>query len=432
MSDPRPPGAVAHLQALETGVGTAEDYARDCRECCALWEPVLRAWTVLDPDCWRPALPGGDQGPLYGLPVGVKDLIDTVDAPTAYGSPIYCGHRPQRDAWIVTRLKSLGAALPGKTVTTEFACFPPGPTRNPHDPALSPGGSSSGSAAAVAAGMVPLALGTQTAGSIIRPAAYCGIFGFKPTHGKLPMTGIKPLSPSLDTLGVFARTLADIAFLTEHLVPSQRASSRLPNRPRIAVCPPLSVADGDPDPARDRRRIAAALASARCIVETLDAQVEVEALSQAQETVMAVEAASSLAAEADVHWLDLAPAVRLLIEQGRAAGPQALDPALRAIAAARRKILGRSDWDIVLTQSVVDRPPPATKGTGDPVACRAWTAAGFPALSIPIDRGAGLPGSVQMIGRPGGDRTLLNLADKLIDACSETGLGHAPAPPPPS
>ena len=221
----------------------------------------VQAWAFLDPDHaleqaraadeWRAT--GRPTGPLHGVPVGVKDIIDTADMPTEIGSVLYAGRTPSRDATVVSTLRAAGAVIMGKTVTTEFAAYAPGKTRNPHNPGHTPGGSSSGSAAAVAAGMVPVALGSQTNGSVIRPASFCGVYGFKPTHGLIPRHGVFPLSRALDTVGVFARTLDDVALLAEELVgfderdPDSRPRARIPFREVAAEEPPLT-ADVRPDP----------------------------------------------------------------------------------------------------------------------------------------------------------------------------------------
>ena len=213
----------------------------------------VQAWAFLDPqhaleqaraaDEWRAG--GRPTGPLHGVPVGVKDIIDTGDMPTEVGSPIYLGRTPSRDAAVVSMLRGAGAVIMGKTVTTEFATYAPGKTRNPHDAAHTPGGSSSGSAAAVAAGMVPVALGSQTNGSVIRPASFCGVYGFKPTHGLIPRPGVFQLSRTLDTVGVFARAVDDVALLLEQLVgfderdPDSRPRARIPFRDVAAEEPPL-------------------------------------------------------------------------------------------------------------------------------------------------------------------------------------------------
>jgi Asp-tRNA(Asn)/Glu-tRNA(Gln) amidotransferase A subunit family amidase len=207
--------AVAAIGLLQRGALTAEALVRACLDRIGRDEPQIHAWAWLDPDqalATARALDAGPRRPpLHGLPVGIKDIIDTADAPTECGTPLYRGRRPRKDAACVAALRAAGAVVLGKTVTTELAFFAPGPTRNPRNPAHTPGGSSSGSAAAVADCMVPAALGTQTAGSIIRPAAYCGVVGFKPSHDLLSLEGVHPFAPSLDTLGVLVRTVADVA-----------------------------------------------------------------------------------------------------------------------------------------------------------------------------------------------------------------------------
>src|SRR5277367_4024642 len=195
---------------------SAKDYVAAWLERIAVHEPVIGAWHHFDREAVLEAARRCDEesprGPLHGIPIGVKDLIDTVDMPTGYGSPIYQGHRPAADASCVALARAAGAIVLGKTVTTEFAYFAPGKTVNPHNPAHTPGGSSSGSAAAVADGMAPLAFGTQTAGSVIRPASFCGCVGYKPSFGLINRAGVKPLADSLDTVGVLARTVDDAAF----------------------------------------------------------------------------------------------------------------------------------------------------------------------------------------------------------------------------
>ena len=261
---------------------------RECLDRIGEREGELRAWTHLDPDeAIAQARERDDEeprGPLHGLPVGVKNVIDTADMPTSYGSPIYAGRRPARDADCVAWLREQGAVILGKTVTTEFATYEPPPTVNPHDPERTPGGSSSGSAAAVADGMVPLAYGTQTAGSVIRPASFCGVVGFKPSHGWHSTDGIKRLSARLDTLGTFGRTVADAALLAGF---ERRAAVE----PRIAFCrtpwwdavEAVAVLEARRRPPRPRRARAAAPSS--------------PALAEAQETVMAYDVARNLEPE---------------------------------------------------------------------------------------------------------------------------------------
>ena len=246
--------AVEAARLIREGVISSEELIEACLVRIREVDPDVQAWAFLDPDhalgqaraadAWR--LEGRPVGPLHGVPVGVKDIIDTADMPTENGSVLHAGRQPGRDATVVAMLRAAGAVIMGKTVTTEFATYAPGKTRNPHNPAHTPGGSSSGSAAAVAAGMVPLALGSQTNGSVIRPAAFCGVYGFKPTHGLIPRHGVFQLSRTLDHVGLFARTSDDIALLAEQLVgyderdPDTRPRARIPYGEMAAEEPPLA------------------------------------------------------------------------------------------------------------------------------------------------------------------------------------------------
>src|SRR5262245_61852085 len=234
-------------------VGSSEPSVAGCRGRVRAVDADVEGWAFLDPEhalaqgraADAARREGHPIGPLHGVPVGVKDIIDTADMPTENGSPLYAGRAPARDATVVTMLRAAGAVVMGKTVTTEFATYTPGKTRNPHNAAHTPGGSSSGSAAAVAAGMVPLALGSQTNGSVIRPASFCGVYGFKPTHGLIPRHGVLRTSRTLDTIGVFARTLDDIALLAESVMghddrdPDSRPRARLPLQELASEEPPV-------------------------------------------------------------------------------------------------------------------------------------------------------------------------------------------------
>src|SRR5689334_659534 len=236
----RIPTALKAAKRIAEGSLTCEALTHACLERIAEREQAVQAWQYLDPDAALEAARRIDRfggSPLKGLPVGVKDIIATADMPTGYGSSLYAGFRPPRDATCVALARHAGALMLGKTVTTEFAYFQPGKTRNPFDPGRTPGGSSSGSAAAVADGMVPLAFGTQTAGSVIRPASYCGCVGYKPTFGLIDRTGVRPFADSLDTVGVFSRTVEDAAFFISVL--AGRPKLRIEGaglRPRIGLC----------------------------------------------------------------------------------------------------------------------------------------------------------------------------------------------------
>ena len=255
MADEAPAGlsAAVAAQRIREGLLTSQELVESCLEQIRAVDDKVRAWTFLDEEHARKQARDADElrlsgksfGPLCGVPVGLKDIIDTGDMPTENGTPLHKGRTPRRDAAVVASLRAAGAVILGKTVTTECAYFHPGKTRNPHNPEHTPGGSSSGSAAAVAAGMVPLALGSQTNGSVIRPAAFCGVYGFKPTHGLIPRTGILALSRTLDHVGLFARTIDDLALLAETLAgyhegdPDTRPGARVPFQDLSREEPPV-------------------------------------------------------------------------------------------------------------------------------------------------------------------------------------------------
>src|SRR5687768_13590441 len=236
-SDPHQFSAAEAARRIARGELKSETLVRSCLERIKAREPAVEAWAFLDPELALTQARALDRatprGPLHGVPVGIKDIIDTADMPSEYGSPIYRGHRPTADAACVALLRRAGCVILGKTVTTEFAHNHPGKTRNPHNPAHTPGGSSSGSAAAVADFMVPLAFGTQTGGSVIRPGSYCGVVAYKPTYNTLPRAGVKANADSLDTVGLYARSVEDAAFFIEALV---GLSSGQIGKPRIGLC----------------------------------------------------------------------------------------------------------------------------------------------------------------------------------------------------
>jgi len=289
-------GAAAAIGLLRDGAISSEALVRACLDRIAREEPRLHAWAHLDPESAlaeaRAVDTRGRPPPLHGLPVGIKDIIDTADAPTECGTPVYRGRRPSRDAASVTALRAAGGVVLGKTVTTELAFFAPGLTRNPHDPAHTPGGSSSGSAAAVAAFMVPAALGTQTAGSIIRPAAYCGIVGFKHSHGLLSMEGIHPFAPSLDTLGVLVREVGDVAPVLAGLG-APVAVPPLTHPPRIGLWRSSQWARATPAMQARLEAVATTLARAGASVREIDPLPDETRLSEDQALIMAAEAVRS-------------------------------------------------------------------------------------------------------------------------------------------
>ena len=380
-------------------------------------DPTLEAFVAVDADAVLASARELDAmepvGPLHGVPVALKDIIDTADLPTSYGSPIYAKHRPTSDAVVVERLRAAGALIVGKTVTTEFALFEPGPTRNPHDHTRTPGGSSSGSAAAVAAGLVPLALGTQTAGSVVRPASFCGVVGAKPTFGLVPFTGVKLCSPSLDTLGVFAADVDDAALALGAMADVELAlGADTPSRPlRLGWW-----AGSTPMESSAAAVVAAAVSAlrSRSDVEIVDVALPdwFAELVADQSALMHVEAREALATEHRAHADRLSATLRAMLdaEPDRAAARRALD---RRPDAQRTLRLALEGLDGLLTPSVLGEAPVRTS-TGDPVLCRIWTLIGAPAIAIPGLTGTSrLPLGVQVVGPVGADLALLRAARRL-------------------
>ena len=395
--------AVAQLSRREI---SAEKLVRRCLARIAEREPVVQAWEALDAEAAiaeaRRIDALRDRPPLYGLPIGVKDLIDTADLPTAYGSPIHRGHQPSRDAESVRRLREAGAIVLGKTVTTEFAVYSPGKTRNPHDPSRTPGGSSSGSAAAVADGMVPAALGSQTAGSVIRPASYCGVMGFKPSFGLLPLEGVHPLAPSLDTLGLFVRALDDIPLLVSVLAASPLQIR--PARPRLGFCRTEAWAHVAPETQTAMEKAAKALGA-----RDVDTGASFAGLIDAQIAIMGAEAAETLGDEPEER---LSPKLRDFLRAGAKVTPNRLAAAREQAERCRREIDATFEQvDVLLTPAAVGEAPEGLGATGDPIFCRIWTLLGVPCLSLPVLKGpAGLPIGLQIVGRRGHDAELLAAA----------------------
>ncbi len=399
---------------IARGALTSEKLVEDCLARIRAREKEVRAWVHLDPAAAIAAAREADRSPrlsaLHGLPVGVKDICDTADMPTAYGSPIFAGHRPQQDAACVKRLRDLGAIVLGKTVTTEFAYFTPGPTANPHDTARTPGGSSSGSAAAVADFMVPLAYGSQTAGSVIRPAAYCGVVGFKGTHGWFPLDGVMPLAPELDTLGFFARKAEDAVLFRAALM-GETDVAVAPAKPRLALAR-TKLWDQCERAAQDAlERAAAVLAAKGASVREVDLPFDALAFNADQITIMAAGAAEALAA---IYARDKAKMQRIreLIEQGQKVPPADRAAARARAAAARQQMAGFfADFDAILTPASPGEAPPGLERTGDPVFNRAWTLLGLPCVSLPYGTGPhAMPLALQFVGPHRSGAVLLALA----------------------
>jgi len=409
---------------LRSGELGAAEFTAACLEAIEAREGELHAWAHLDPEQALARarvldrLPAGERGPLHGIPVGVKDIIDTADLPTEYGSPIYAGHRPAADAEVVVRLRAAGAVVIGKTVTTEFALFSPGRTTNPHDSTRTPGGSSSGSAAAVGAGTVPLALGTQTAGSVVRPASFCGIVGVKPTFDAIPSRGVKPASPTLDTVGIFARDVAGAAYALEALVGPRSGATGAPDRLRIGVA---YTPEWDLVPADTCARIEETIVALGASIREVEVPGPFAGLVEAQTCVMNVEITHALAVERAYHYKQLSP----ILQQQLTAGDKVAwsYEAARAHIERCRGLLPVlfHGVDALLAPSVLGEAPPLEQGTGDPLLCRAWTALGTPTVSVPGLTGpVGLPLGIQVIAPPGRDDLALVGAQQVRDVLAGT------------
>jgi Asp-tRNA(Asn)/Glu-tRNA(Gln) amidotransferase A subunit family amidase len=432
-------------RAIREGSISAEQLTEACLARVREADRAIEAWAYLDPEHALKQARARDQdrregrpaGPLHGVPVGIKDIFDTEDMPTEDGSVLHAGRMPDHDATAVAMLRAAGAVILGKTVTTEFATYTPGKTHNPHDPKHTPGGSSSGSAAAVAAGMVPLALGSQTNGSVIRPASFCGVYGFKPTHGLIPRGGVLKLSRTLDHVGMFARTLEDIALVAEQLVghdprdPDTRPRARVPFVDTVAQEPPLppmlAFVKG---PAWDRATEETKAAFAELAGALGDRIVEVPMPESARlaldwhRDIMEAEMAANLDLEWEKGRERISPNLRAQLERGRAA--KALD---YQRARARIALLNEGfdeifeRCDAIVTPAAPGTAPAGLEATGDPAFCSLWTLCGMPALNLPLMRGEnGLPMGVQLVGRRDNDARLLRTARWLV-AQVEAGGG---------
>jgi len=382
-------------------------------------QPDVKAWQTLDWDFVnRQILDLGKRrvnkrGSLYGIPFGVKDIFDTADLPTAYGSDIYESNQPAADAAAVARLRAAGAVVMGKTVSTEFAYWRPGKTRNPLNLTRTPGGSSAGSAAAVADNMVPFALGSQTAASTIRPASYCGIVGFKPTQGLISTAGVKALASSLDTIGIFAQTVDDIATVAAVLTGDQSLIELPPPQPpRIAVlqAPEWNTVSAD---ALAQIKMASSLArSAGATVHVGFVPTFFENLSDNQTRLMAFEAVRELAHERHIYFDQLSQSLRELLILGESI-PFKDYTEICSHRLACLEIMDDlfGDADALLAPSTLDEAPPLEEGTGSPDMCRAWTLLGLPSITIPCGQGKnGLPLGLQIACRPRQDAQLLSIA----------------------
>jgi len=423
---------------IEAGEITSERLVTACLERIAQREETVQAWAHLDgdfalaqarhADAWRAA--GRSTGPLHGVPVGIKDIIDTEDLPTECGTPIYAGRRPRTDAPVVSALRDAGAVIMGKTVTTELAAFAPGKTRNPVNPEHTPGGSSSGSAAAVADAMVPLALGTQTAGSVIRPAAYCGVIGFKPTYGLISRAGILCQSAPLDTVGTFSRSVEDAALIVDCLTaydandrdmwPRSRprlreiASQEPPLPPVLAFVKGPVWDQAEPVTAEAFSELAEALGD-QCDEVELPADIFAKALDWQRQMQLADLAKNygPIVAKAPDQVSDL-------LKEKIAEGRSILATDYNTARDFQEVLNGGLDqvferYDAILTPAATGPAPRGLQSTGSPCFCALWTYLGVPAISLPLLTVDEMPLGVQLVGPRRDDGRLLRAARWLME-----------------
>jgi Asp-tRNA(Asn)/Glu-tRNA(Gln) amidotransferase A subunit family amidase len=439
-------GARAAREAIDSGLLSSEQLVEACFARIDLIEETIGAWAHIDretalrqareADAFR--MRGLQLGALHGLPVGIKDIIDTVDYPTERGTILHRGRQPDRDATLVSLLKEAGAIVFGKTVSTEMAVYAPGKTRNPHNPEHSPGGSSSGSAAAVAAAMAPLAVGTQTNGSIIRPASYCGVYGFKPSFARISRHGVLEQSPPLDTIGVFARDLDDLALIADVLMrfdaqdPAMRPiapprigkvlASEVPADPHFAFLRTPAWEQVEQVTKDGLRELIDEVNQARTgTIEVIDLPTDFEQLYEDHRQVMEGDLARSFADEYARGKNDLSDVLREMIERGQQVQASAYQAALER-KADYMEFLDELlyDFDAILTPSATGPAPAGIEATGSPIMSTIWTFCGMPALNLPLLRTPeGLPMGVQAVGPVDDDARLFRHARWLLDVLNE-------------
>lgn len=407
---------------IASGSATAEAVVRDCLARIAEREDTVEAWAFVDPELAleqaRALDRGPARGPLHGVPIGIKDVIDTVDMPTQMGSPIYDGHQPACDASCVAILRAAGAVILGKTITCEFAGVEPNVTRNPHDPAHTPGGSSSGSAAAVADFMVPIAFGTQTGGSILRPASFCGIVGYKPSFGTINRAGLKFAAESIDTIGPLTRTVEDAALVTAVLVGDAPPVLAWPgSAPRFGLCHTHLWSTAEPATVTALEDAAERLSAAGAIVRETRVPAGFEALSGAREVFNEFERARAMAHEWHAHRARISARLAKSIENGMAMQWERYLESRSVVAGWRARIDALfGNVDVLLAPCVPGEAPEGLGHTGDPRMQGIWTLLHTPSITLPTHRGPkGLPVGIQLVGRIGDDRKLLAAASWAMD-----------------
>jgi Asp-tRNA(Asn)/Glu-tRNA(Gln) amidotransferase A subunit family amidase len=408
VTEPHQLGAKEAARRIERGGLEPQALVRSCLERIAARDGEVKAWTHINPEAALQTK--GAAAPLRGVPVGVKDIFDTADMPTEYGSPIYAGHRPRADCAPVALTRGAGGTILGKTVTAEFATFVPRATRNPLDLSRTPGGSSSGSAAAVADFMVPLAFGTQTAGSVIRPGSYCGVVAYKPTYNTLPRAGVKPNADSLDTVGVYARSVEDVAFFTHALIGIRPATIE---KPRIGMCRTWEWDQVQPEMAAAFER-----AARRLDAREIALPESFRGLRAAHTAIIWFEGARSLADEYRRFPQLIDPALRQRCEGGYALEWSEYAAALKAGANARAQLdAAFAGCDVLIAPAATGEAPVGLGSTGEVSMNVVWTLLHVPCVSVPVMRSpAGMPLGLQVIGRIGDDARTLACAEFIEGA----------------
>jgi Asp-tRNA(Asn)/Glu-tRNA(Gln) amidotransferase A subunit family amidase len=422
---------------IRRGSIMSEQVVKACLDQIASLESMVQAWSFLDCEyaldqarCADHAREEGvPLGLLHGVPVGIKDIFDTADMPTENGTVLHAGRQPTEDATVVSLLRSAGAIILGKTVTNELAVYAPGKTRNPHHPEHTPGGSSSGSAAAVAAHMVPLAIGTQTNGSIVRPASYCGVIGFKASHGSISRYGVLHQSWHLDQVGVFAKTIEDVALLSEVIMifdsrdPSMKPQARPPLRElalQIPPTPPRIAFVKSPVWHHADKETQAAFADLIHLLSDNVEEIELPAIFdeaiELHRIIMEADLAISFAKEYEHGRTQLSATLREMIERGQKVLAVEYNDSIGKVpllSAAIEKIL--KCYDAIVTPASTGQAPHGLESTGSPIFCTIWTLCGLPAISLPLLKGsAGLPLGVQLVGRKCNDGLLLRTGNWLM------------------
>jgi Asp-tRNA(Asn)/Glu-tRNA(Gln) amidotransferase A subunit family amidase len=403
---------------IAAGEITSEAVVRDCIARIGARDDVVKAWVNFNPDlaiAQAHALDrGAKRGPLHGVPIGIKDIIDTFDMPTEMGSPIYRGHRPPADASCVALLRRAGAVILGKTVTCEFAGMAPGVTTNPHNASHTPGGSSSGSAAAVADHMVPAALGTQTGGSVLRPSSYCGIFGYKPTYNTFNKMGVWPAADSIDTIGLHARSIDDLELITAVLrMQAPQPPRRLDGAPRIGLCRTEIWDSAQPETRAAVEGAAAALGNAGAAVSEVTLPAAFKGMhAVARSTINFVERAACMAFLWDNRRDALSPQMRRYVEGGQKTTREEYVAAFRRLDECRALLSSIFDKvDVLLVPCVPGEAPKGLEFTGDANMQAIWTALHTPSMTLPTHRGPNnLPVGIQIVGQRYEDDRLLACA----------------------